>query len=282
MDIRLAKIEKSEISFLEKLDPLFILERIILPEYFAMAAAIPGIGSEEDTPVGLIVGHLSQDTVYVDWLCVAEGYRGEGIGEKLLVRTIEAAKNAGSSSVIACFDSRVDREELCAHEEIYFKERDFSGWTPLEDEWEILTGALLKNCSEGADDGMRMEPLTDYPEQERQEILKECLESPEGARFIPYTLDMIDSDISFFSEYKGKGIAALFSGHENVVFPLFLSDTADRAKAALIKAAAGAIKKKYGPDSRVILKKDSHTSTFPQWIFGKKNMIDCWGLEYEF
>lgn len=278
MEIKLAKIDQSQISFFEKMDPFFMLERIVLPEYFAFTAAIPGTEDEEDTPVGLLVGSLSEDSVNVNWLYVEEGFRGEGIGEQLLVKAIEAAEEAGIDSVTACFDDRMDRDEICLHEEIYFKERDFTEWVPLPDEWETDVDQMQKRGG-SADGKVNLEAFRAFSEDDQKEIIRECLETPEGRRFIPYSAEHIDPDICFYADYKGKAACVLFAGCENVVFPFFLSDTADKVKDALLLAAASAIRKKYGPDTFVVMQKDDdHTDTFPTWMFEGKNRIDRWGF----
>jgi GNAT superfamily N-acetyltransferase len=281
MDIKLARISKAQIPFFEEMDPFYILERTTLPEYFAYAAAIPGSGRDEDIPVGLLVGSLSEDTLYVNWLYVAAGFRGEGVGETLLVQAIRTAREAGIGNVTACFDSRSERDEICFQEEGYFKERDFTEWIPLADEWESCVELILKRCSENANTRMKPEAFRDLPEEDQMDIIRECKDTPEGLRFPPYSTDNIDPDISFYSEYKGNGVAVIFAGMENAVFPLFLSDTNSKEKDALLIAAANAIKKKYGPDTLVIMRKDEDTiSTFPEWMFAEKNRIDRWGLSY--
>lgn len=277
MDIKLAKIDKAQISFFEKMDPFFMLERIVLPEYFAYAAAIPGTGDEEDFPVGLLVGSLSEDTVYVNWLYVAEGYRGEGIGEMLLVEVIEGAKKAGIDFVTACFDARQDRDEICLHEELYFKERDFSEWIPLADEWETGVSLMQKRGGK-ADDKIDLEAFSAFSADDQNEILSECLTSPEGLRLIPYSTDHIDPDICIYAGYKGKTAYVLFAGSENTVYPLFLSDTEEKVKDALLITAAAAIKKKYGSNTRIVMQKEEDPIyTYPAWMFDAKDRIDRWG-----
>lgn len=281
MDIKLARISKAQIPFFEELDPFFMLERTVLPEYFAYTAAIPGSGKDEDLPVGLLVGSLSWDTMYVNWLFVAEGYRGEGVGEMLLVQAIKSAGEADISNVIACFDSRSDRDEICFQEEEYFKEREFLEWVPLADEWESYAKLILERCSKNPDDKMKLESFSELPEEDRNDIIRECLGTPEGLKLVPYSMENIDPDICFYSEYKGKGVAIIFAGAENAVFPLFLSDTNDKEKDALLIAAATAIKKKYGPETLVIMQKEEDSiSTFPQWMYDDKNRIDRWGLGF--
>lgn len=273
MEIKLARIDQSQISFFEKMDPFFMLERIVLPEYFAFTAVIPGTENEEDTPLGLLVGSLSEDTVNVNWLYVEKGFRGEGVGEQLLVKAIEAAQEAGIDSVTACFDDRKDRDEICLHEELYFKERDFTEWVPLPDEWETDVEQMLKRGG-SADGRIDLEAFRAFPEEEQEEIVRECLDTPEGSRFIPYSADHIDPDICFYADYKGKAACVLFAGCENVVFPLFLSDTADKVKDALLIAAADAIKKKYGPAALVVMQKgDDQRDPYPAWMFDPKNRI---------
>ncbi len=278
MEIKLAKIDQSQIPFFEKMDPFFMLERIVLPEYFSFTAVIPGTENEEDTPLGLLVGSLSEDSVNIHWLYVEKGFRGEGIGEQLLVKAIEAAQEAGIDSVTACFDDRKDRDEICLHEEIYFRERDFTEWVPLPDEWETDVEQMQKRGG-SADGKVDLEAFRTISGDDQKEIIRECLEAPEGWRFIPYSVEHIDPDICFYADHKGRAACVLFAGCENVVFPLFLSDTTDQVKDALLTEAAAAIKKKYGPEARILIQKDGdQIVTFPEWMFDQKNRIDRWGF----
>ncbi len=75
-----------------------------------------------------------------------------------------------------------------------------------------------------------------------------------------------------------REIAVLFAGCGNAVFPIFWSDTADKAKDALLMAAVSAIKEKYGPDTRMVMEFDEDAPSLPKWVFGETDHVDRWGL----
>lgn len=117
------------------MDPFQMMGWLEFPGTYALAATDQKQTTGEDIPAGLLICSVSGQSLIIDWLCVSVNYRMQGVGEQLLLKAVEMAKNAGFQTIKAYINEEYGRELICHGQEQYFKERLFEQERKLAGEW---------------------------------------------------------------------------------------------------------------------------------------------------
>ena len=263
---------KDEELFLD-MDPLCMMERLRFPGAFALAAVQKQEGTKGEIPAGLAICRDTGESIIVEWLCVSEKYRRQGIGEELLAAVYDAAVQAGYTTVCAYLNREYGRELICAGEEGYLKDRLFTKTRPLAGEWitDICTlgNAVLLNGKEKAEN-VRAVPLRTLTVGKRQEVLQLLKKEKQAEALYPVeeNLQFLDADISFLLYEDGELAGGLLiqsiermnaqiqgdtisNYKEYVLYPVFLSASSTLSAKSLVSAVLKEAVKKYGAGCEV-------------------------------
>ena len=133
--MKICRPTKQQLEYLAWLDPFFMLDRIELFDGFVLMATEDTTDEETDVPVGLIICTEGEDHLAVEWLYVADGFREQGAGERLLAAVFDLAEENGLSRIAACIRYEYGQEIVCAGAKTYLKDHMFEQEEALPGEW---------------------------------------------------------------------------------------------------------------------------------------------------
>ena len=128
-------LTREQRDFCVDMDPFQMMDWLEFPGTYALAATERNQTTGEDRPAGLMICSVNNQSLIIDWLCVSANYRMQGVGEQLLLKAFEMAKNAGFQTVKAYMNEEYGRDIVCHGQEQYFKERLFEQEQVLAGEW---------------------------------------------------------------------------------------------------------------------------------------------------
>ena len=133
--MKITRLTKEQKEFFLGTDPLMMLDRLEFPDSFALVATMQDETTKEDIPAGLMICSFCENSLIIEWLCIAAKYRMQGIGEQMLLAVFDMAVQGNLPCVCAYFNHEYGRELICSGEEAYFKERLFRKEQALPGEW---------------------------------------------------------------------------------------------------------------------------------------------------
>ncbi|MDD6037311.1 MAG: GNAT family N-acetyltransferase [bacterium] len=133
--MKISRLTREQKEFFLDMDPFLMMDWLDFPNTFALIATEKKEASAADVPMGLMICSLYDRSLMIDWLCVAADYRMQGVGEQLLVKAFEIAKQAKLDSVRAYMQEGYGRSLVCKGQEQYFAERLFEQEQALFGEW---------------------------------------------------------------------------------------------------------------------------------------------------
>ncbi|HAU99651.1 MAG TPA: hypothetical protein DCW47_00455 [Lachnospiraceae bacterium] len=138
------RIRSEELNLFDGLDPFGFLERLELPDHFALGC----IRSDEekgDSVVGLLTASASPERLTIEWLCTDPEYRGTGVADELIKKMEKIARNNGIGEVAALFTGDIDLKEIERDSESYFRFLGYDKEKELYGEWEKEIGSFLNH-----------------------------------------------------------------------------------------------------------------------------------------
>lgn len=133
--MNISYLTREQRDFFVDMDPLQMMDWLEFPNTFALIATDRMEPAGEDVPMGLMICSVFKQFLIIDWLCVNADHRMQGVGEQLLLKAFEMAKNAGYGSIKAYINEEYGRELVCDRQKQYFKERLFEQEQKLFGEW---------------------------------------------------------------------------------------------------------------------------------------------------
>ena len=228
------QLDTELLACFQSFDPFGQLNCLEKAGSFALGAFV----TEEDGkdhPAALLVTEQDPEeaALVIRWLYVKDGYRGAGIGSRLLYLLFEEAAERNNASVIV----RISDEYLEAvpgwDPERFFIECLFETEDAMMDEFVFTVGELTgsREYKDMIGAQAEIQPLSELPEAEKKAVLdktEKCV------------CELADEEISFVLTEKGKYKAALFvRQYGDVYYPFHLmgetvSDMEKLARSALI------------------------------------------------
>ena len=139
--MQIYRLRQQEKELFDWLDPFGFLDRLVIPNYFSLAACVKGEDGG-DVPAGILVGSISSSRITIEWMCVAPELRGQGIGDGLLDKVFEIANSKGFEEVAVRFlnDSDIGKVEENAVD--YFTNQMFWEDEYHPGEWDIFSSSI--------------------------------------------------------------------------------------------------------------------------------------------
>ncbi len=139
------RLRPQEYDLFDWLDPFGFLERVALPDHFALAATVKDESGEGDSPAGLLVAAVAAEHIIIEWICVAPEYRGQGIGDELILKIMEMAKKDCQREVAALFLETPELLPYLQETEDYFIWQGFLTKREAFGEWDIDLDTYLSH-----------------------------------------------------------------------------------------------------------------------------------------
>ena len=275
-------ITRENISEYYSLDPLGLLERLEMPGYVAFGVTKRKIGQKK-VPIGLAMYTEQDNTIILEWLYVAEEYRGRGIGEHLLSLLFEIAVSKHILLVGAFLPYTEDRNKLCAGIEGYLSERYFYSNITVPGEWEaplLMLGSspVIKTKVPSDKRIGRVMPLKDLSTAQIRSLFKMLDNNDKAYKLYPLSekQSIIDMDVSYVC-LDDKQLYGAFL-YQKVGVDLYSVSIFARKKSIacdLLQNSYEASKKKYTLDtlSHAVFKQEIYEDLMKELY--KKNAGGC-------
>lgn len=291
--MKISRLTKEQRLFFLELDPLKMMERLDFPGSFALVATETDESTMEDIPAGLMICSTREDSLIVEWLCVAGAYRTQNIGEKLLLAAFDAAEQGQIGRVYAYINSEDGRELLCQGEELFFKERLFVNESELPGEWQTDLKELSAQpyFRQKLPDGFMAVPLAKLTTAQAREAAALLAGQKRTSMLYPVTgqSSYLEAELSFVTLNKGRMSGGLFvqrvsrqnyellgglpvQNDVDVLYPvLFCAGSEPEARALLLNSLRAA-RQKYVHDTpvRVILGDDTYAPFLEKIMPGER------------
>ena len=170
--INLGKKQHSQFSFLAPPEKSALLK---LPGYEAVGGIAPPFEGdpEEEFPCALmILSYEPGERLVIEWLYVAEDFRGQSLGEGLLARAYEIAAEGNLPELSVRFEGRLAHLRYDHPLEVFFRDRYFDRGYKMPGMWRITAeeaDELLNKTESGKEEGERPIPVKELLPEERRE-----------------------------------------------------------------------------------------------------------------
>lgn len=261
--MKITQITKENREYFLSMDPLMMMEYLDYPDTFGLAATVEDEESPKDIPAGLAIVTMMPDSLMINWLCVEEEYRIQGIGEQLLARIFDIAESRGNDTISAYFNQQFGRDMYCAGEEEYFRQRLFEKEKEFPGEWltDLRTLLNLPQWKQDVTSSHKVISLSKLPSYRRKESLS-LLPQAEGklaCADLELSALLYDGDracgillaqlvkIDYYDLENEK----LIKRTKEVLCPVYLQTESLEDSKVLVKAVLDAAKEKCAPETEV-------------------------------
>ena len=243
------RVKPKDAEAFRRLDPFRFLERLALPNHFALTACEePYTEGGQATAAGLLLGRMDPGALVIEWICVFPEYRDSGVGDLLLSRCFDIAETEGALPLaVELFHERGVIEPESASIP-YFDSWQFSDEEPGYGEWEMDIRMLFRSAFFRQDRKEFPEavPLAALRSTERETVIASLGGKEEAERL--YDI------LSFPAEYDYGISTALMDGSVPVglflairsgetCYPVFCHAESEREKTALLLAAGEGLRR---------------------------------------
>lgn len=256
-NMQIYRLRNEEKSYFDWMDPYGFLSRLALPHYFALAACVKGEDGG-DVPSGLLVASIEEERIIIEWMCVAPEIREQGVGDALLDKVFEIARENNFTQVGAGFIDDPDLKEAEEAASEYFRERGFWEDEDRPGEWNIAVDQLGIN-SYFKDDKQSIpeaKTLSEFSSGEVRNAIKTLGTSDKASRLFDPTIFNADYDLKLSSvliaDDEPCGLFLIVRA-DDICYPVFMYAESEREKKALILASAKAAQKELLPGSVICL-----------------------------
>ena len=246
------KITLENMDFYGGLDPFELLPRVGLYGH-------TGVGLREgDTPVGVLILDHEKDTLFIEWMYIAGGYRCRGLGEELLELSYSLALSCGLTEVSALIPGYRGRQQICPIERGYLMDRYLDKTVSYAPEWRLTLMDIGR--SKRVSDAIKSEAsgefatLASFSAGDRHRVIDMLKDDPDVSMLYPIQKDslIIDDDISVLCRENKKlaGAAIFATAGDDIYLIAFTAVKKNAAEAVLLKALQAA-NKKYPKDTTI-------------------------------
>lgn len=262
--MKTAIILEEHISLFAELDPFGFLDRAYFPDRVCLGTVVEGKDGGNDIPAGLMILHMMDKMVIVEWIYVRPELRMHGIGSSLMAHAFKSAEAAGYDRLYLSRDMLPDRDKVCLYEEDFFSEYNFEDEKGFSGEWIKSVSDMLKHpvLGKNADRHKKTYSLNELSDLKLLE-LKEYVMDKDGDFFLyepAFTDEFADKDISRVLIEKDRITGVILiqdGGDELYITGLFSENRMDNV--ALCHGALMAIEAKYGKEKAVHVLKYRNT-----------------------
>ena len=260
--MKIVRVKKNDAEFFEDLDPFELLSLLENPTAFALGAifAEETGGPERDISIaGLLVGTVTEEMLTIDWVAVEEEFRGQGIGEELLLTAFRMADAGDVPQIGAVFSSELSQEGLIKQATAYFTDRLFEEEQEIPGNIRITLGELEKAKLLKADPSKLPKPraLSSLTPVQVKETVKALFSLP-GAEYLyapEFGKTLISPEESFlFLDGEEPFGALLVEKGEEWMMPVLYYAESEQESTALILSSVHAGLAAGGKDQDIFLK----------------------------
>ncbi len=263
------------------MDPLGYTERDRFPGRITMVATVEDDWQRGDQPAGLIVVNRREDRLVIEWLCVREKFRTEGVGEALLDAALRGATAEGLSVMSAYINDEYGRDIVCPHEREYLLDHMFEEEEELSGEWIDEARMVLKCAEKESINCEGVLPVSKMSGAMREQMLAQ-LHRDEAHNVSVYPVEdamhLIDPTLSGMILHKDDTYSVLLAQKCNdTIYPVVFSAKDDDAMMKLLVYTAKTAEEAYGPKTliRIIESSDRYTNAISRMM---PDHIHAWYL----
>lgn len=258
--MKIFRIDNTHVALFRWLDPWNCLERIEVPGYFAVGAALEEDG--EDTPAGLMCCFETPNRIIIEWICTDPGHRYERIGEELIIKAYEIAAHLGKEQVGVLMDHSEDREAFNRDAKDYFMERLFEEEVKMPGLWKLKLSNIRKLPWLSDTGTIQTQPLGGVSPKSFRNFIntpKTQLDGTMICKFDISGLDMkaLDENLSrvILEDDEICGLFAVIAT-DNSLVPVALYSESEQETKALLGSSAQEALSSFDPDTPVTLVSD--------------------------
>ncbi|MCR5654596.1 MAG: GNAT family N-acetyltransferase [Lachnospiraceae bacterium] len=276
--MKIIRLDREEMKKFSHLDILGLEENLSFPGWIAMGAYLEPVEIDDyvdydtvgdmdfldregpsftgDVPAAVMFFSTSKESLCIEWLCVEGAFRCRGIGEAMLIRATELAKELKKKRLMAYFNDSPDAEKYYLSAKRYFEEHLFAEEKDLSGEAESRLDQILTFMKKKGN--FRPNPgakfLSVIPSGESRRFLFE-LDSYDDAAKLYCVTDMgqvLERDVSVFLMKQNKlSGAMLFQVTDNNLTPVFIRGASPDDEKTMFATAMLAAFRKYGDKRHV-------------------------------
>ncbi len=239
--MEIIRLRPDQYQYFKRLDIVFMMGTLSVAGGFALGGIIHDEERNVDLPVGLLLANQIGNTIMVQWLCIDEDYRGQGLGSEMLNKLVDLAAASGIDTIGAYFRDTDSRKFTCPHDKKYFREYGFIREESLGGEWigDIKT-MVRNNVKDEIRPGLKMIRLSDLPRFRIKEAVDRIIASESTDYF--YVVDKnymeYDENLSFLLTKDEELVGAiLINGNDNFLYPICIMAENEADVNALIDQA---------------------------------------------
>lgn len=283
--MKIGILMKEQRELFVDMDPFWMMERLELPGYFAMAATEFDEEENSELPAGLMIGEILSDKLIIEWIYVQNEFRNRGIAAQLLDAAFTIARKNNLPTVCAYLSEEWGRELVCPSEEVFLEAYGFGNRSSLAGEWLTNLRALSEQeyFQQSTDNLPIVTPLQQLISSQARTALDALAGKEDAVMLCPINGQqaLFDEELSFLLSSKGEikgGILVkclsrnrnevregkvVLLAKEKVLYPILLCASSESEQQALLSAALQAAMKKYAKDTEVhILLRDDRLDPF--------------------
>lgn len=283
--MKIGILMKEQRELFVDMDPFWMMERLELPGYFAMAATEFDEEENSELPAGLMIGEILSDKLIIEWIYVQNEFRNRGIAAQLLDAAFTIARKNNLPTVCAYLSEEWGRELVCPSEEVFLEAYGFGNRSSLAGEWLTNLRALSEQeyFQQSTDNLPIVTPLQQLISSQARTALDALAGKEDAVMLCPINGQQasFDEELSFLLSSKGEikgGILVkclsrnrnevregkvVLLAKEKVLYPVLLCASSESEQQALLSAALQAAMKKYAKDTEVhILLRDDRLDPF--------------------
>ena len=255
--MRVLRVSARNRSFAEHLDPFDVMDMLLLPGSFALAAVPEEKKGKKTVAGGLIICRIMRYSLDIHWLYVDDRIRNKGVGELLLSEAFQLANKLGKPRVRALISDELIRKAVCPWEESYLRDRLFER---EEEQGGIWRGDLrlfsIQPYLKERPEKLSSVSLKDLDKEKRDKLLPVLAKVPEGYMICDpvSAAAVIDKDVSMIlrGESGIRGALLVYEG-KDTVYPIYFLAVDEAAEKDLIISALSAAMEKYGPEKQLCI-----------------------------
>ena len=254
-NLRLVRIGRDEAEYFSFLDPFEKLNLLSMPYGFAIGA-LSDTG-ESLSPVGLLVGTVTEEMITIEWIVVEPEHQYQGIGEEMLVNIFKMGESAQIGTIGAAILPEYEKENFTKGSKSYFEERLFDIEEPIGGDacYKLIDLTESEFMSKTYTTDAEILPFTKMTGPQKRECLERLGMMDNGIRtFDPAGFEgRLDEDLCFVS-IKGKAVegALLVYRSEKEISPVYYYAKTEELGNAIISGAIKTAAGKYGKGQDVL------------------------------
>ena len=254
--MKTAIVLEEHLDYFAELDPFGLLKRALFPDRVCLGTVLERKDGGNDVPAALMILHMMEKKVIVEWIFVREELRKRGLGSTLMGYAFKAAVSAGCDRLYLSRDRLPDRDKLCVFEEDFLSDFNFTDEDEHSGEWIFSVEDLLKNpnMAKAAKDYSDTGALKSLDAGQQLKLKKYLIDNDE---------DNFLYDPAFADEFADPDVSRVLVDEKGIKGTIFVQNSEDdlyvtglcgkdrKDDMDLCLGATMAASKKYGMDKKV-------------------------------